>query len=445
MMHWEDQPITQRSEKEKARTAPPDLLMMIGWNDLHLAAARGMSRKTQHLVSTGLIDINQRTGHGWTALMAAANAGHSRDVEILIKAGAIVSAGGGGAMGATALHLSSMSNRVAVTSILIHGGADVSARASRCGSMPLHLAAARGHCQILEVLVRGGANVDERRTYDGTTALFLAAHRSLEAVKTLLRLGANPLLKSHNGFIPLDAAVETGHVDIVTELVSAEREGEMITRLGIAETSLRVAAQNSNLEIMNVLYGAGARDKTGQALCAAVAHGCEEAVGLLLQHPEPVRPVNTGTPSVCGYVNYARASSHEGMSPLLCCLNHINPSSLKIMRRLIDAGADTTFTFSRVDGNRNFMYETTPLETVGRIIREQGLHGVNFNDQQVRWVEGMRKLLMQVPAIRSVSWGWVSTGAAGVSTTSTHPALLMPVRRERAENKSRVVTRALLR
>jgi len=91
------------------------------------------------------------------------------------------------------------------------------------------------------------------------------------------------------------------------------------------------------------------------------------------------------------------------------------------------------------------MYETTPLETVDRIIREQGLHGVDLNEQQVRWVEGMRKLLMQVHAIRSVSWGWVGTGAAGVSTTPTRPALLMPVRRESVENKSRVVTRALLR
>lgn len=57
--------------------------------------------------------------------------------------------------------------------------------------------------KVLMALVNGGAILDYR-TKDGSTALHRAVeHRSLEALKTLLELGASPNYKDNKGLTPL--------------------------------------------------------------------------------------------------------------------------------------------------------------------------------------------------------------------------------------------------
>lgn len=366
--------------------------------------------------------------------MLAADGRHHHTVKILINAGAIVSAGGGGPEGATALHLSSKNNDVIATSILINAGADVSAKSTRCESTPIHLAAERGYGRVIEVLARGGADVDARMI-DGATAMFLAAESGrLLAVKALLRFHADPLIKTGSGYVPLDVATEKGYLDIVRELVNTESFGE-------GETPLRLAAQHGYCAILEALYNAGARDKNGRALCAAVEYGRSSAVEFLLRHPQPRWPIGDKSPGYL-YVNGAR-SSPGGMSPLLCSLNCIGRSTNKVLKLLIDAGAETMFTFNRVDANNKFLHTSTPLETVATIIRERGLGSVKLTEEEVCWTKTMQKILKQADAIRAVSWGWVSICRAGGGAVAT-PVCMAPMRKEKADRKKRVVTRALL-
>lgn len=65
--------------------------------------------------------------------------------------------------------------------------------------------------------MNGGALLDYR-TKDGSTALHRAVeHKSLEALKTLLELGASPNYKDNKGLTPLYLAVTHGVEPIFTE------------------------------------------------------------------------------------------------------------------------------------------------------------------------------------------------------------------------------------
>jgi hypothetical protein len=60
---------------------------------------------------------------------------------------------------------------------------------------------------------------------DGMTALHLAAEfHHVEACQSLLRLGANSLLKNKRGMVPIHIAAENGHRDIVIPLLRQARE-----------------------------------------------------------------------------------------------------------------------------------------------------------------------------------------------------------------------------
>ncbi|CAN0555095.1 unnamed protein product, partial [Ectocarpus sp. 12 AP-2014] len=72
-------------------------------------------------------------------------------------------------------------------------------------------------------LIEAGVNADWRRA-DGATPLYTAASGGhTEAVRVLIRAGADPsLAKSEsNGvlFVPLDAAVQHGHTEVVRDLL----------------------------------------------------------------------------------------------------------------------------------------------------------------------------------------------------------------------------------
>lgn len=63
--------------------------------------------------------------------------------------------------------------------------------------------------KVLIALVNGGALLDYR-TKDGSTAMHRAVeHKSLEALKTLLELGASPNYKDNKGLTPLYYTITT--------------------------------------------------------------------------------------------------------------------------------------------------------------------------------------------------------------------------------------------
>ncbi|CAN0255703.1 unnamed protein product [Ectocarpus sp. 6 AP-2014] len=366
--------------------------------------------------------------------MLAADGGYSRIVSFLLHKGAI--AGIMGDEGVTALHVSARNGHVVVSLMLIRAGADVGLSCFTSGGYTaLHLAAQNGRCAVMEVLVYAGADVD-RRLEDGATAMYLAAERGeLQAVKILLAHKADPMIATMEGYVPLDVATEKFRVDIVRELVDdvgiegcGGSDGGMV--------ALRLAAQNGHLDILHILHERGVVDSSGLALCAALMHGGEKTVKLLLQRAAEYFS--------CGGSSYANSAVGSIGKPLLSCLvrDSLRGSSRRVMRRLIDAGATTDFTFTRINYEGNFMCQTTALDMVTTLLRDKGSGGPSFTQQQMYGLRGMRQLMLQVDAVHAVSWGWATRSAA---TAAAPGALLVPIRRERAATKTRVCRKALFR
>jgi serine/threonine-protein phosphatase 6 regulatory ankyrin repeat subunit B len=84
------------------------------------------------------------------------------------------------------------------------------------GLTSLHIAIIRRGWDIARILVKRGAQVDVPITGLGRTSLYLAAATgSVEGVRFLVEIGADPKLKAENGFYALYIAAQEGYIDIV--------------------------------------------------------------------------------------------------------------------------------------------------------------------------------------------------------------------------------------
>lgn len=166
------------------------------------------------------------------------------------------------------------------------------------------------------------------------------------------------------------------------------------------------AGQQHRVGIMAMLTEAGVVD-TGEALAAAASAGREESVKFLLQQHRQ-RQRRTGRNSTRGadaYVN--RSRDMLGRTPLRSTIDSGGRlCSPRIVRLLIDTGADTTsfntFTYSGLAG----LPEDTPLDLTTRKLREKKVGGQAATADQLRRLEGIRRLLLQEEAIHATSWVW---------------------------------------
>ena len=86
----------------------------------------------------------------------------------------------------------------------------------RNGASALHYAAKKHSVNIMELLLRSGAKVDIQDKF-GNTPLWGAVFESRgrgEAIKTLLRAGANPDLKNLSGVSPRELAGNIGNYNV---------------------------------------------------------------------------------------------------------------------------------------------------------------------------------------------------------------------------------------
>jgi uncharacterized protein len=123
-----------------------------------------------------------------TPVADAARAGDRAAVQRLLRDGADVNAAHGDGM--TALHWAALNGDVALTSMLLHGGANVMSRTRLGAYTPLALAAEAGHGPVVAALVDAGADVNATDS-SGTTVLMLAAASGdAEAISVLADHGA---------------------------------------------------------------------------------------------------------------------------------------------------------------------------------------------------------------------------------------------------------------
>lgn len=403
-------------------------------NDLCHALLAGDRRRALALVSSGRFDINQCDERGGTPLIYAAMRGYPNLVSQLLDGGANTASFND--RGFRALHASSMNGEVATTQLLVDAGADLEVVDFSVGATSLHMAAQEGNYEVVEILVRAGARVDRQLT-DGETPLYMAATRGhARVVSILLRAKANSLLAC-SGFTPLEAAAKLEMEEVVRAMLDAATI-EVCGGPTRGENSLAYAAQQRNSGILAILSEGGAVDMTGQALCAAVASGHEESVKFLLQKK------GAGVGGLRHYVNFAR--DRKGLSPMQCCFLQmsLNPFSCRIVRRLIDAGIE--FDPVRLVGGVYISAE----ETACAYIRQAG----NVSEDQLRGVEVVRRLILQVEAARTVSWGWPCVQSllvpnvrvrATEKNTISWPASRQFILRRRASRSSTQVLRGLSR
>lgn len=395
------------------------------------------------MITSGVIDINQRDSTGATPLIYATWHGSSGLVRVLLERGADTAAVN--ASGFTALHVGAMRGDPGPMGLLLEAGADIEKVEPSTGTAPLHMAAQMGHYAVIDVLVSAGANVD-KQAINGETPLYMAASRGeAGAVSTLLLAEADPLVAHCRGVTPLEIAVREEHYLVVHALLNYTGV-EGCGGVDDGRLALECAAEQRETSILEMLSEGGVIDTLGTALCSAITLGLAQSVKFLLQAPVPHYKVIDVTPEFRGamlqrddiecYVNIARGPRKH--SAVECCFKEssLGLSSGRILRMLVDAGLDLTSDAVRI------------LLSVAddRIHEREEGTGYDSMNEKVLGLKGLRRILLQQPMLRTALWRWPTrevdaarpsaTIAASTATSSTQLRRMQPILRRRAGRRS---------
>ena len=383
-------------------------------NKLHHAAMCS-PEQIPALLSAGFgIDVSDPDGY--TPLMISSLNGYARAVKIMLSKGANIEKTE--KQGNGALHHAAGEGHVAVTKMLLEAGADLEAK-NCAGCTPLHVASFDGRWGTIRVLIAAGACINSRM-WNGQTPLYVAAQNGhLHAVKELLRAKADALLFMTNQdgdtFTPLEMAAQYGHSSVVREMIQQVGIKGCDRETGGVD-ALFAAAKASQLEVMATLLDAGVVD-SGFALTNAGQEGSVGAIKFLLQRP------SDETAGGASYVD--NKHNPRDYTPLLLSIAHCQPCTRKIVRLLIDAGADTSAAVcvTNVPGGLPW-FNDTPLAYTLYCLHEKKIGGEVATEEQLQSLESVRRLLMRVDAVHAVSWLWRNDDPAGIHRTpdSTHKA-----------------------
>ncbi len=157
----------------------------------------------------------RRTDDGVTPLHWAVYRDDVRAVDRLIAMGANVRAAN--REGVTPLAMACLYGNLPIVERLLEAGADAKERGSN-GETMLMLAARNGRVDLITRLVAAGVDVNAREELRGTTALMWAAEqRHPDAVKALLRAGADPGVASGPAGLPQNYMAPRVNVRAVEE------------------------------------------------------------------------------------------------------------------------------------------------------------------------------------------------------------------------------------
>uniref|UniRef100_A0A2C9K5W1 Uncharacterized protein n=1 Tax=Biomphalaria glabrata TaxID=6526 RepID=A0A2C9K5W1_BIOGL len=199
-----------------------------GMTALLVASEVGNYKAVKLLLKRGS-QVNHTDNSGETALMKSAKHKHKscaanttdecsyvRIVRLLIQRKANIQLTN--ALGWTAFHLACKDGEIEIVDLLLRKCADTNQR-NKQSSSPLKIAALGGHLPVVELLLKSNAKVNEQS--NGCTPLHIAAQSNdqPDLVKLLLLFGADPKIRTKEGYTALFLAAERGHVKNVKLLI----------------------------------------------------------------------------------------------------------------------------------------------------------------------------------------------------------------------------------
>ncbi|KAH8832455.1 ankyrin repeat-containing domain protein [Flagelloscypha sp. PMI_526] len=191
----------------------------------------------------------------------------------------------------------------------------------------LQLAAYNGRLDIVKLLLEHGANVNMAGGMNGT-ALQAAAYRGFsEMVTFLLDLGAERDIKGGEYGYALQAAAHAGHVTTLQNLLhypetfkGTPEAKKLVNLSGPKGTSLEVAAEHGELQIVKILLSCGANH--GDALHIAAVRNFVEILKVLVDNkPSTLKELSRKYPwtllhsaSMSGHVEVVKLLVEKGVS-----------------------------------------------------------------------------------------------------------------------------------
>lgn len=173
-------------------------------DDLVQATVRDDLRSVERLLREG-VDPNQPDAQGRLALVTALQEASPRSVKALLQSGR-VDLNARNRAGETALMMAALKGELELCRQLLETGA----AADHEGWTPLHYAAAQEESRIVELLLARGVKVDAESPNRTTPLMMAAGYGSEEAVRLLLKAGADPTRRNAQGLDPADFATKAG-------------------------------------------------------------------------------------------------------------------------------------------------------------------------------------------------------------------------------------------
>ncbi|PAA70813.1 hypothetical protein BOX15_Mlig012742g1 [Macrostomum lignano] len=187
-----------------------------GRTGLHLAAWRGHQNVVKLLIEFKA-NPNVRDSLGNTPALRAAWQGQTETLRYLLQHGANPDLQN--QIGRSPLHVAAENGHLDCSKLLVRFGAHVDL-GDRQGYSPVHSAAEKGLSTTLDVLIRSGAQVDLPTSDGRVTPLHISAgYGHLEAVRTLLKAGADAHATDHQGWSALHYAASKGCSKVVSCLL----------------------------------------------------------------------------------------------------------------------------------------------------------------------------------------------------------------------------------